>query len=209
MEAAQLRNFMKFIIVFITLTAFAGIVDAKPRLAVRAFEDRTQEQDAPAGAIMDMMVTEMDKSGVFDLVEREKFNYVAEELELSQSGLVDPSMVLEVGKIHSAQYTMTGAITVYYYNEKKSGFSIIINNTAEAKTAYVTLEIRIIDNTTSKVIYTSAKQGQAKQTGKSSGIELKEFWAGSRNKTYGGILGLATRDAVMQHVSAIKKHNWE
>ena len=204
-----MRKFTNFLLVFIVLTVFADIVDAKPRLSVRAFEDRTQEQDAPAGAVMDMMVTELDKSGVFDLIEREKFNYIAEELELSQSGLVDPSMILEVGKIHSAQYTMTGAITVYYYNEKRSGFSIILNSTAEAKTAYVTLDIRIIDNTTSKVIYSSTKQGQAKQTGKSSGIELQQFWAGSRSKTYGGILGLATRDAVMQHVSAIKKHNWE
>lgn len=206
----KLKKFINLSIVFIIFTAiFTGLADARPRLTVRAFEDRTQEQDAPASAVMDMMVTELDKSGVFDLIEREKFNYVAEELELSQSGLVDPSMVLEVGKIHSAQYTMTGAITVYYYNEKKSGFSIILNSTAEAKTAYVTLEIRIIDNTTSKVVYTSTKQGQAKQTGKSSGIELKEFWAGSRSKTYGGILGLATRDAVMQHVSAIKSYDWE
>ena len=182
---------------------------AAPRLAVRAFEDRTQEQDAPASAIMDMMVTELDKSGVFDLVEREKFDYIAEELELSQSGLVDPSMVLEVGKIHSAQYTMTGAITVYFYNEKKSGFSVIIGSTVEAKTAYVNLDIRIIDNTTSKVIYSAVKQGQSKQLSKSSGLEFQEFFIGSKNKTYGGALALATRDAVMQHVSALKKRNWE
>ena len=105
------------LILAIVLTAtMTSASFAAPRLAVRAFEDRTQEQDAPASAIMDMMVTELDKSGVFDLVEREKFDYIAEELELSQSGLVDPSMVLEVGKIHSAQYTMTGAITVYFYN---------------------------------------------------------------------------------------------
>ena len=198
------------LILAIVLTAtMTSASFAAPRLAVRAFEDRTQEQDAPASAIMDMMVTELDKSGVFDLVEREKFDYIAEELELSQSGLVDPSMVLEVGKIHSAQYTMTGAITVYFYNEKKSGFSVIIGSTVEAKTAYVNLDIRIIDNTTSKVIYSAVKQGQSKQLSKSSGLEFQEFFIGSKNKTYGGALALATRDAVMQHVSALKKRNWE
>lgn len=197
------------ILTIILTAALTSISSAAPRLAVRAFEDRTQEQDAPASAIMDMMVTELDKSGVFDLVEREKFDYIAEELELSQSGLVDPSMVLEVGKIHSAQYTMTGAITVYYYNEKKSGFSVIIGSTVEAKTAYVNLDIRIIDNTTSKVIYSAVKQGQSKQLNKRSGLELQSFFIGSKNKTYGGALALATRDAVMQHVAAIKKHNWE
>ena len=201
---------INLLILAIVLTAtMTGTSFATPRLAVRAFEDRTQEQDAPASAIMDMMVTELDKSGVFDLVEREKFDYIAEELELSQSGLVDPSMVLEVGKIHSAQYTMTGAITVYFYNEKKSGFSVIIGSTVEAKTAYVNLDIRIIDNTTSKVIYSAVKQGQSKQLSKSSGLEFQEFFIGSKNKTYGGALALATRDAVMQHVSALKKRNWE
>ena len=201
---------INLLILAIVLTAtMTGISFGTPRLAIRAFEDRTQEQDAPASAIMDMMVTELDKSGVFDLVEREKFDYIAEELELSQSGLVDPSMVLEVGKIHSAQYTMTGAITVYYYNEKKSGFSVIIGSTVEAKTAYVNLDIRIIDNTTSKVIYSAVKQGKSKQLSKSSGLEFQEFFIGSKNKTYGGALALATRDAVMQHVAAIKKRDWE
>jgi len=205
----KLKKINLLILTAILTATFASNSSAAPRLAVRAFEDRTQEQDAPASAIMDMMVTELDKSGVFDLVEREKFDYIAEELELSQSGLVDPSMVLEVGKIHSAQYTMTGAITVYYYNEKKSGFSVIIGSTVEAKTAYVNLDIRIIDNTTSKVIYSAVKQGQSKQLSKSSGLEFQSFFIGSKNKTYGGALALATRDAVMQHVAAIKKHDWK
>ena len=196
-------------IIIIFTTIFIGTAESKPRVAVRAFEDRTQEQDAPAGAIMDMFVTELDKSGVFELVEREKFKYIAEEIELSQSGLVDPSMVLELGKVHSAQYTITGAITLYYYNEKKSGFSIIIGSVADAKTAYVNLDIRIISNTTSKIIYSSVKQGQAKQISKSSGLKFQEFFAGSVNKTHGGILALATREAVIKHVSAIKAINWE
>ena len=204
----QKINLLRLTIIIILTTILTSTSSAAPRLAVRAFEDRTQEQDAPASAIMDMMVTELDKAGVFDLVEREKFDYIAEELELSQSGLIDPSMVLEVGKIHSAQYTMTGAITVYYYNEKKSGFSVIIGSTVEAKTAYVNLDIRIIDNTTSKVIYSAVKQGQSKQLSKKSGLEFQEFFIGSKNKTYGGALALATRDAVMQHVSAIKKRGW-
>ena len=204
-----MRVLSKIFIVLLVLTLTVNAVDAKPRLAVRSFEDKTQEQDAPASAIMDMMVTELDKSGIFELIEREKFDYIAEELELSHSGLIDPSMVLEIGKIHSAQYTLTGAITLYYYNEKKSGFSILVGSTVEAKTAYVTLDIRILSNTTSKVIYSATKQGKSKQISKSSGLEFRELFAGSRNKTYGGILASATRDAIMQHVSAIKAREWK
>ena len=201
-----------FAIIFLLSINFAVIsAEAKPRLAVREFEDRTTEekQKAPAGAVMDMFVTELDKAGVFELVEREKFKYIAEEIELSQSGLVDPSMVLELGKVHSAQYTLTGAITLFYYNDKKNGFSIIVGSTVEAKTAYVNLDIRIISNTTSKIIYSSVKQGKSKQIIKSSGLKFQEFFAGSYNSTYGGILASAARDAVIQHVNAIKSINWE
>lgn len=204
-----MKKFILFVLAAILFLFFTQAAFARPRLTVRAFEDNTQEQDAPASAVMNMMVTELDKVDVFDLIEREKFDYVAEELELSQSGLVDPSMVLEVGKINSAQYTMTGAITVYYYNEKKSGFSVIVGSVVEAKTAYVNLDIRIISNTTSKVVYSAVKQGQSKQISKSSGLEFQEFFIGSKNKTYGGALALATRDAIIQHVNAIKNRDWE
>ena len=205
-----MRTISKLVSVLLVLILSIGIAEAKPRLTVKSFEDRTQEQDAPASAVMDMMVTELDKAGVFDLMERENFNDIAEELELSQSGLVDPSMALEVGKIQSAQYTMRGAITLYYYNEKASGFVLpIIGSAAMAKTAYVLLEIRIFSNTTGKVIYTSDQLGSSRQDAKGNLGGYKGFFIGGYKRTYGGILASATRDAVMKHVNAIKARNWE
>ena len=205
-----MRTISKLFGMFLVSLLITGIADAKPRLTVRSFEDKTQEQDAPASAIMDMMVTELDKADVFDIMERENFNDIAEELELSQSGLVDPSMVLEIGKIQSAQYTMRGAITLYYYNEKASGFVLpIIGSAAMAKTAYVLLEIRIFSNTTGKVIYTSDQLGSSRQDAKGNLGGYKGFFIGGYKRTYGGILASATRDAVMKHVNAIKARNWE
>lgn len=205
-----MRTISKLVGISLVLILSIGIAEAKPRLTVKSFEDRTQEQDAPASAVMDMMVTELDKAGVFDLMERENFNDIAEELELSQSGLVDPSMALEVGKIQSAQYTMRGAITLYYYNEKASGFVLpIIGSAAMAKTAYVLLEIRIFSNTTGKVIYTSDQLGSSRQDAKGNLGGYKGFFIGGYKRTYGGILASATRDAVMKHVNAIKVRHWE
>ena len=203
------RYFLYIYLLLFFILVLAISAEAKPRLSVRAFEDHTEDGNAPAGAIMDMMVTELDKAGIFSLIEREQLKYIADELRLAQSGLMDSETAPQLGKIKGAQYMMTGAITVYYYNEKKNGFSIIVGSTVEAKTAYVTLDLRIIDTTTSEVVYSAVQQGQSKQLSKQSGLEFSEFWAGSRNKTYGGILASATRDAVIKHVSAIKKHNWE
>lgn len=205
-----MRNVTKLLIVFLVILSAAYPAGAKARLTVRSFEDKTKEQDAPALAIMDMMVTELDKAGVFDIIERESFNDIAEELELSQSGLVDPSMVLEIGKIQSAQYTMRGAITLYYYHEKTKGFVLpIIGKAAVAKTAYVLLEIRIFSNTTGKDIYASAQLGTSRQDSKGNLGNYKGFFIGGSEKNYGGILALATRDAVVKHVKAIKAKVWE
>lgn len=182
---------------------------ARPRATVRAFEDRTEEQNAPAGAIMDMMVTELSKAGVFDLMERERMDYLADEIRLGQSGLMDPETAPQVGRIKGVQYTMTGAITLYYFEEKASGFSIpIIGQMSQAQTAYVLLELRIFDNATGQIVYTADKLGTAKRASKGASA-YKDFFIGSYKKSYGGILASAAREAVMQHVDSIKAQNWE
>ena len=202
---------MRKILLAITLImVLACSASALPRLAVRQFEDRSEEGKAPAGAVMDMMVTELNKAGVFDLIEREHLDYIADEIKLGQMGLIDPSTAIEVGKIQSPRYTMTGAITLYYYSEKGSGFALpILGSATQAKTAYVMLDIRIIDNATSKIIYTSDQLGQSKQVAKGALATYKGFFIGSYNRTTGGLLATATRDSVMKHVAAIKAINWK
>lgn len=199
-----------FVSVIMLILGLTGCADAKPRMAVRTFEDRSEEGKAPAGAVMDMMVTELNKAGVFDLMEREHLDYISEEIRLGQSGLMDPSTAPAVGKIKGVQYEMTGAITLYYYSEKGSGFAVpVLGMATQAKTAYVVLDIRIFDTSTGQIIYSSSQTGTAKQVAKGAIAAYKGFFIGSYNKTTGGLLATATRNAVMQHVDAIKAHEWE
>ena len=184
--------------------------EALPRLAVRAFEDKTEEGDAPAAAIMDMMVTELSKARIFNLVERENMNYIADEIRLGQSGLMDPETAPKVGKIKGAQYTMTGSITLYYYNEKAGGVVLpVIGAATRAKTGYVNLEIRVIDNSTGEIIYANDQLGTSKRDEKGALGGYKGFFIGGYKRTYGGILASAAREAVIKHISAIKSEVWE
>ena len=200
----------KVLAVLALVMVFAGSACANPRLAVRAFEDRSEEGKAPAGAIMDMMVTELNKADVFDLMERERLDYIADEIKLGQSGLMDPSTAPKVGKIKGVQYTMTGAITAYYYSEKGSGFVVpVLGFATQAKTAYVMLDLRVIDNSTGQIVYSSNELGQSKQVMKGAAGAYKGFFIGSYNRTTGGILANAARDAVMKHVNAMKAMHWE
>ena len=201
---------MRKILAVLFVICLVSSAEARPRLAVRAFEDKSEEGKAPAGAIMDMMVTELSKAGVFDLMERERLDYIADEIKLGQSGLMDMSTAPKVGKIKGAQYSMTGAITLYYYSEKGSGFAIpIIGSATQAKTGYVMLDIRVIDNSTGEIVYTSNQLGQSKQVAKGAIAAYKGFFIGGYSRTTGGILANATRDAVMKHVEAMKALDWE
>ncbi|MDR1376338.1 MAG: CsgG/HfaB family protein [Synergistaceae bacterium] len=187
------------------LLCVAAGAEAKPRLAVREFENKTSEK-VPASAVTEMMTTELYKSGLFSLMERERLDYVADEIRLGQSGLMDSSTAPEVGKIKGAQYSMTGAVTVYHYHAE-GGVLVIpgIVGGAAARTGYVTLDIRVIDNETGEVVYAAAKQGKATR-------ELAGFgtgFGGFATATYGGVLASATRDAVTRHVAAMDEYDWE
>lgn len=196
--------------VFLFMLALVSGAEARPRLAVRSFEDRSQEGGAPAAAITDMMVTELDKAQIFDLVERERLDTITSELSLAQSGLMDPATAPQLGKLKGAQYTMTGSITLYFYNRKKtSNYILLLGNVAEANTAYVMLDLRVISNTTGQVLYAAGQQGSAKQKSRTTGFIFPGFITKNVNEMEGGLLAQATYDAVLKHVEAMKGRQWD
>ncbi|MBR2207979.1 MAG: SEL1-like repeat protein [Synergistaceae bacterium] len=92
--------------------------DVKPRMAVLAFEDRSEGKKANPKAIMNMVVTELHKKRSFALLERELIDDISKEANFEYS---DTSTAVKIGKLKSAQYVMTGAITLYYYSENRPG----------------------------------------------------------------------------------------
>ncbi len=183
---------------------------ALPRLAIRAFENKTDSPNVPSDAITDMMTTELGSARIFSIFEREKLDYVTDEIRLGQSGLMDTSTTPKVGKLKGVQYTMTGAVTLYHYNLKAGGaFLKAVGIAGAAKTGYVTLDIRIIDNTTGEIVYVNKETGSAKRAGGGAAAYYKGFAIGGMGASYGGILAEATRDAVMKHVETMRQYDWD
>ena len=201
----NVKNLKVFALALTFLLVAAAWAEAKPRLAVREFENKAGG-DVPAAAITDMMTTELYNAGLFTLVEREKLNYVADEIKLGQSGLMDPETAPELGKIKGAQYSMTGAVTEYHY--KAAGGAVPIPGIGGAggasNTAYVTLDIRVIDNQTGEVVYAAAERGASNQTLGGLITKYGGFGAGKIN----GILAAATRKAVIKHAQSMQSHSW-
>lgn len=199
----------KFLLTLLVLLVLVTVVEARPRLAIRPFANKTTNPNIPADAITDMMTTELNKARIFSLMERERLDYIGEEIRLGQSGLMDPSTAPRVGKIKGAQYTMTGAVTVYHFN--KSGGVVVVPGLAggaAAKTAYVVIDLRIINNETGEVEYAEVRQGSAKRESAGMAAAFPGFFSAGGSRSYGGILASATRDAVMQHVRALQEYTW-
>ena len=200
MKKTVIYSLILVLCLFLGNFAFAN--PDRPRLSVRAFDNKTTNREVPAEAITDMMTTELFNAGLFSLVERERLSYVVDEIELGMMGLLDPSTAPEVGRVQGAQYAMTGAVTVYYYNTSGGVVFVpgIAGGGAASRTGYVTLDIRVIDTTTSAVVYAAAEQGSA--TRDAGGLVTR--FGGFATATHGGILATATRDAVMKHVASMR-----
>ena len=189
----------------------AGGGAAKPRLTVSEFKNKTDERgmNVPTKAIRDMMVTELSKARLFSLMERENLDEIFDEINLGESGLMDPETAPKVGKLKGASYMLSGAVTVYHYH---SGGGVIavphLAGGAASKTAYVVLELRIYNTETGEIMYAEVKEGKAKRESGGLVALFPGFGIGGGGGSYGGILASATRDAVEQHVKEMKEYDW-
>jgi curli biogenesis system outer membrane secretion channel CsgG len=186
------------------LCAFAAGASAKPSLAVKPFVDKSGAcAQNVASSIVDMLTNDLLETNIFTILERERMDDVMDEILLGDTGFMDSSTAPEIGRLKSAQYTVTGSITVFHYNATGGAVFIpgIAGGGAAAKTAYVTLALRVIDNETGEVVYSASQQGEAKR----EAAGLVTAFGGFGTVSYGGILASAAQDSVSKHVARIEK----
>lgn len=96
--------------------AFAVAAHAAPTLAVSYFDTHLPPDRAgyaPMGkGLADMLITDLFGVSSIRVVEREALNAVLGELELGETRFVDPATAVKVGHLLSAQYVLTGGITI-------------------------------------------------------------------------------------------------
>lgn len=92
----------------------------KPRVAVIEFDfDATNQwwgwwrHQGGADAVQEKFTTELVKSGKFTVLERQKIAQIMNEQNFQQSGAVDTSTAVRIGKMLGVKYMLTGAITKY------------------------------------------------------------------------------------------------
>lgn len=157
----------------------------------------------------EILVTELVRSGRFLVVERESIRNIISEQELGLSGLVRKGTAVKTGQMSGAQFYIKGAITEF--NDQAGGGGITLGFKGgevggKTRTAYVGIDVRIVDNTTGQIYASYNASASARSTGASLSTNLSNFGdlyklgASGFNST---ALGVATRKAVQKIMSFI------
>jgi curli biogenesis system outer membrane secretion channel CsgG len=185
----------------------------KMRIAVSAFENKVKVQDGDPSwnigeGLAEMLTTELTKTGRFIVLERGALSDVVGEQGLGQTGLVRQETAARTGQMIGAQVIVRGAVTEFSQRVSGAAGSVSTRSGgggAGAETAYVAIDIRLIDAATGQIIASQNATGLAPTVG--FGGEV----VGRRRSgvTLGGEaffslpIGKATRQAISRAVAFI------
>ena len=134
--------------------------EAKTKVAVIEFENKSTWHWDDAGAPGELLVTQLVNAGSFSVIEREKLDLIMQEQNLGQSGAVTPQTAAKIGKLLGVNYIITGAVSEWSTTDK----DINVGVTGMGKTAYTaTVDVRAIDVNTGEIV--AAVKGEGSETG--------------------------------------------
>ncbi len=165
-------------------------------------------------AIHAMMITELDKSGRYIVVERENLNDILKEQDMASSGRVRTGSGPKTGDIEGAQLNIKAVVTDAEEESGKSGrigFRGI--GIGGGKTIYrVTMDVRIYDMQTGKIVKTETVTAEQEKGKKSGGLSVGGLSLGGA-KSGGDTSGAIIRELIKDAIAAIdvqaKKLGWK
>lgn len=184
----------------VTVVAYKG---PKKKLAVTTFENTTRFGKRRLGAnISDILITEMNKSGRFLLLERSRVDDIMSQVALSQAGITEGK--LDQLRLLDADYIITGAVTQYAVTTEGSSGLFTQSKTQKAR---VTVDARLIDVHSGEVITAQSATGTASKTfSKVLGVGES---GGYDESLEGNALRAAVRKIVEPLVQVMDERPWQ
>jgi curli biogenesis system outer membrane secretion channel CsgG len=207
---------MGFIV--IVLSANFAMAADKPVMAVAEFTNTASGVGWWRGGVgwelTDMLTNELVSTKAFKMVERKKLGAVLTEQDLAVSGRIAPGTAARVGKLTGAQYLVTGSVSAYEEDVTGSGGGLSFGGVSvggKKDTAYLAIDLRVIDTTTGEIIDTRTVEGHSKGGGLRLGISKWGF-GGNLAKEKKTPAGKAIRAAIIEssnylECSMVKKNN--
>ncbi len=133
----------------------------KKRVGIFAFKNKSRYgQDKLTKAAVDILYSELEKSGLFELYERADLEELEKEYDLIEAGKINLQTAAEPGKLVGVQAVIIGSITQFgiWQEAEDLGFYKKRTDIAEA-----TVDVRLVDITTGKVIYADSGTGRVER----------------------------------------------
>lgn len=166
----------RLLVLLLALVLSAGPALARPVLAIADLENHTGDpRYDPAGpGVAALLVTRFLRTEAVTVVERERLQAIVAELELGQSGLVDPATAARAGQLVGAEYLVLGSI-----------FSVSLPQ--------LSVSLRVVDTSTGDVVLSREVIGDVGEEGEDFFVLIDELAAGI---VEGLDLELSARDKV-------------
>lgn len=133
----------------------------KKRIAVTAFDFKAARGSAEIGRGMsDMLADSLFNTNRFIVLEREHIKEVMQEQDFGASGRVRRETAAPIGELEGAELIIRGSITEFE-PRCKGGAALIV----AAQQACVTLNLRIIDARTGRVVNATTVEGRSGTVG--------------------------------------------
>ena len=133
----------------------------KKRIAVKAFEFKAARGSREIGRGMsDMLADSLFSSNRFIVLERENIKEVMDEQDFGASGRVKKETAAPIGELEGAELLIRGSITEFEPNCKGGAVLVIA-----AKQACITVNLRIVDAKTGRVVNATTVEGRSGSMG--------------------------------------------
>jgi TolB-like protein len=171
-EVSIMNKLFKCFLVFFTIIAVTNISliteAAQKKVAVMPFESISGSGEKRAAEIMtDQVTVVIANSGNYTVIERTQLAQTLKEINLQNSGIIDPNQAIELGKMSGTDYTIVGKVLMagVFNNESTNIYRDILgtNNPFKGFIAKykgkVSLDVRFIDNVTGQLVFAKVIEG--------------------------------------------------
>jgi len=174
----------------IAMLAFGHVsLAAKPVIGVAEFNNTATGTYWWGGGVgwelSSMLSNELSNTGDFRVVERAKLEPVLREQNLAASGRVSQGTAAQIGQITGAQYLVMGTVSAFESNTSDTGGGLSFGGISiggKKGEAYMAIDLRVVDTTTSEVVHSRTVEGRASSSGISLGLFKSGFGGRLKNE---------------------------
>ncbi len=148
-----------------------------PRVAVMQFANKAiqtediRREDFDSAA--EYAIYQLSASGWFDLIDYEQLHAIAKMHQINNTGLVDPSTIVQIGKFAGAQFMIVGSVTGLTTKESKVGLEASKGSRSNIETSrsggldttkrtvIANVSMRIVDIETGRIVVAGLGKGES------------------------------------------------